>query len=77
MACVDDRGTLTPIAAAILRALGAEGATPAAVARASGLPLYRVRAGLRELADAGFAREGEGGAFTASESGVARLAATP
>lgn len=74
MACVDDRGALTPVAAAILRALG-DGASAAVVAAVAGLPLYRVRAGLRELVDAGMVREGDGGAYAPTERGAERLAA--
>lgn len=74
MACVDDRGALTPVAAAILRALG-EGASAAVVAGSAGLPLYRVRAGLRELLEAGLVRERDEGTYARTERGAERLAA--
>lgn len=52
MACLNSDGSLTVVAAAILDALTKAG-EPEAVAAATGLPLYRVRAGLRELVQAG------------------------
>ncbi len=52
MACVNGDGTLTIVARQMLAALatvdGAEG-----VRVATGLPMYRVRSGLREMVDAG------------------------
>lgn len=74
MACVDDRGALTPVAATILRTLG-EGASAAVVAGAAGLPLYRVRGGLRELLEAGLVQEGDGGMYAPTARGAERLAA--
>jgi len=52
MACLNSDGSLTVVAGAILDALTKAG-EPEAIAAATGLPLYRVRAGLRELAQAG------------------------
>ncbi len=52
MACVNGDGTLTIVARQMLAALatvdGADG-----VRVATGLPMYRVRSGLREMVDAG------------------------
>jgi hypothetical protein len=53
MACLNSDGTLTVVAGAILGSLGSVG-DPGDVAAATGLPLYRVRAGLRELSASGF-----------------------
>ena len=53
MACLNSDGSLTVVASAVLGAL-ASVSEPDAVASAAGLPLYRVRAALRELAEAGF-----------------------
>lgn len=65
MACVSADGTLSPSARAMLGALRTA-ATPEEVAAATGLPLYRVRSGLRELAAAGLAAEASGCFFTAA-----------
>ncbi|HQU25504.1 MAG TPA: hypothetical protein PLS29_00585 [Acidimicrobiales bacterium] len=48
MACLNSDGTLSPSGRALVAAL-ATPSTPEDVARETGLPLYRVRAGLREL----------------------------
>jgi DNA-binding IclR family transcriptional regulator len=52
MACVNSDGTLTVVAAQILAAL-ATADDPADIAMAAGLPMYRVRSGLRDMAQAG------------------------
>ena len=76
MACVNADGTLAPVAAQVMRAVAASGsaATAAAIALATGLPLYRARATLRELVTAGFVVD-EAGAHRLSDTGRARLAA--
>ena len=51
MACIDPDGALSPQARAVLRAL-AEPKELEAVARETGLPLYRIRSSVRELVDA-------------------------
>ena len=52
MACLNADGTLSPSGRALVAALAAP-STPEEVARTTGLALYRVRSGLRELAAAG------------------------
>lgn len=52
MACLNSDGSLTVVAGAILEALETA-SEPADVAHATGFPLYRVRSGLREMAEAG------------------------
>ncbi len=52
MACINPDGTLTKIARAVLTALNPP-KSPYQVSVAAGLPLYRVRATLRETAAAG------------------------
>jgi hypothetical protein len=59
MACLAADGSLTDSGRRMLAAV-AGAATPEAVAAAVGLPLYRVRAGLRELAAAGLVLEQDG-----------------
>lgn len=48
MACINPDGTLTAVARAVLAAAEAPATAPA-IAAAAALPLYRVRASLREL----------------------------
>ncbi len=60
MACVSPDGRLSDSGRRILAALAQE-ATAEGVARATGLPLFRVRGGLRELEAAGLVRAVEGG----------------
>ncbi len=67
MACVSADGTLTASGRAMLEAVRAP-ASPEEVAAATGLPLYRVRGGLRELAAAGLVTE-EAGRFSARVQG--------
>ena len=59
MACVNPDGTLSASAASILRAL-ASAADLDEAARATGLPLFRVKAGVRELSQAKLVEEVEG-----------------
>lgn len=63
MACVSADGTLTASGRAILDAVRRP-ASAEEVAEATGLPLYRVRSGLREMA-AGIVAE-ESGRFSAT-----------
>ncbi len=52
MACVNGDGTLTIVARQMLAALATVDG-PDGVRVATGLPMYRVRSGLREMVDAG------------------------
>jgi DNA-binding IclR family transcriptional regulator len=63
MACVSADGTLTASGRAIFEAVRRP-ASPEQVAEATGLPLYRVRSSLREMAAAGMVTE-ESGLFSA------------
>ena len=54
MACINPDGTLSVVAAQILSHLSTHGPSPIdSLTTATGLPLYRVRATLRETGDAG------------------------
>jgi DNA-binding IclR family transcriptional regulator len=64
MACVSADGTLTASGRAILEAVQRP-ASVQEVAAATGLPLYRIRSALRELAAAGLVTE-ESGRFAAT-----------
>jgi DNA-binding IclR family transcriptional regulator len=65
MPCLNGDGSLTVVAGAILDAM-ATASEPADVAAATGLPLYRVRGGLREMAESGLVEpNGAGYSLTA------------
>ncbi|MGA9673535.1 MAG: hypothetical protein WBQ94_30365 [Terracidiphilus sp.] len=69
MACVGSNGKLTESARKMLAALE-EHATAEEVAARTGLPLYRVRGGLREMSEAGFV-ELKSGAYSPTQRGPA------
>lgn len=55
MACISPDGKPTESGIKMLRALKAGLKSPEEIAKNAGLPLFRVRSGLRELAQAGLA----------------------
>ena len=57
MACISPDGKPTESGAKMLRALKAGLKAPEEVAKDAGLPLFRVRSGLRELTQAGLANQ--------------------
>jgi len=59
MACISLDGKPTESGAKMLRALQAGLGSPEEIARDTGLPLFRVRSGLRELTQAGLANQRE------------------
>lgn len=71
MACISPDGTLTASARKILEALSSA-ATPEEIVHVTGLPLFRVRSGLREMAQAGLIEEKEG-RYVLTESGKQKL----
>ena len=73
MACINSDGTLVGSARNLLKAARTP-STPERLAAATGLSLYRVRGGLRELVQAGLVREASG-LYELTEAGEARLAA--
>ena len=72
MACINSDGTLVASARAILNA-ARQPSTTEQLAAATGLSLYRVRGGLRELTYAGLIGEANG-IYRLTEAGDARLA---
>ncbi len=74
MACINSDGTLVSSARAILNA-ARKPSTADQLARATGLSLYRVRGGLRELTYAGLIGE-ENGIYLLTPEGDARLSAS-
>jgi len=73
MGCVNPDGTMTGVAQRVLRSLE-DGATVQEAAQAASVPIYRVRASLRELEQAGLAYLRDG-AWTLTEEGRSVLAA--
>jgi DNA-binding IclR family transcriptional regulator len=71
MACINPDGTLTPSAHKVLFALRVPG-TQSDVAELTSMPMYRVRVSLRELIEAGFLEEKNGG-YQATEKGIAQI----
>ena len=57
MACISPDGKPTESGARTLRALKSGLGSPEEIAKDSGLPLFRVRSGLRELTQAGLANQ--------------------
>jgi len=55
MACISPDGKPTASGAKMLRALKSKPGSAEEVSQSAGLPLFRVRSGLRELAQAGLA----------------------
>lgn len=77
MPCVNADGTLTEVADRVLRAAASRGGvvSDADVAAAAGVPLYRARASLRELAAAGLVGA-EGTSYRLAPAGEKLLHAT-
>ena len=57
MACISPDGKPTESGTKMLRALNSGLRSPEEIAKEAGLPLFRVRSGLRELAQAGLASQ--------------------
>ena len=78
MGCVNPDGSLTPVALQMLRALAAlpDGGDAESVAHATGRPLYRARASLRELEASGFVTL-DRGAHRLTSAGRAKLGTAP
>jgi predicted Rossmann fold nucleotide-binding protein DprA/Smf involved in DNA uptake len=73
MPCIDDRGQLNVVSRKILNAF-TEPTTLEKAAEQTGLPLYRIRSGVREMAQAGLIEE-KNGAYIATAAGRALLEA--
>lgn len=72
MPCMDSSGQVNELARKILAAL-AEGAPLSEVAKKTDLPLYRIRSGVRELAEAGLV-ETKDETYVVTEAGRAAMA---
>jgi DNA-binding IclR family transcriptional regulator len=72
MPCIDASGELTEKGRAILAALS-EPASMESVAKRTGLPLYQVRAAVREMEEAGMVKQSDAGfVATAARPGGAQ-----
>ena len=69
MACISPDGKPTESGAKMLRALKSGLKSPEEIARDAGLPLFRVRSGLRELTQAGLATQ-KGDKYEISDKGA-------
>jgi DNA-binding IclR family transcriptional regulator len=75
MPCIDGSGQMTEMAGTMLAALE-NGATLTELAQKTGLALYRVRSGVRELTEAGLV-ETQNETCILTETGRAALARVP
>lgn len=57
MACIDDKGNLTPTAKSILTTIQSEAKTIEEIAGEAGQPLFKVRSSLRDMKSMGFVKE--------------------
>ena len=72
MPCVSADGTPTESGLKMLTALKAGSASPEDISTATGMALYRVRSGIRDLVAAGYAAENDG-SYTLTDQGAAEL----
>jgi predicted transcriptional regulator len=72
MPCVSDDGKPTESGLKMLGALKAGNAAPEDIAASTGMALFRVRSGIRDLVAAGYASE-NGGFYALTEQGAAVL----
>jgi predicted transcriptional regulator len=72
MACIGPDGSPTESGRKLLGALESGPGSPDEVAQATGLPLFRVRSGLRELGEGGLVQQ-EGGVYALSPAGARLL----
>jgi DNA-binding IclR family transcriptional regulator len=61
VACISPDGKPTESGTKLLRSLKSGLRSPEEIAKGTGLPLFRVRSGLRELAQAGLAEQKDNG----------------
>ncbi|MEA1965027.1 MAG: hypothetical protein U9O41_07885 [Candidatus Aerophobetes bacterium] len=71
MPCINEDGTLTPSARAVLSAISSP-ITSEEVAKSTGLPLFRIRSSIREMLEAGLVEEKEE-KYVATKLGRAKI----
>jgi predicted transcriptional regulator len=69
MACISPDGKPTESGSKMLRALKKGLKSPEEISNEAGLPLFRVRSGMRELTEAGLAKQ-KGDKYELSEEGA-------
>ena len=69
MACISTDGTLTESGTKMFHVLNSGLVSPEEIAQKTGLPLYRVRGGLRDLIPAGFVIQ-KGDKYQLTEKGA-------
>ena len=72
MPCVSPDGKPTESGVKMLRALNSGIGSPVEIAKSAGLPVFRVRSGLRELSEAGLAKQ-KGDEYELSPKGIELL----
>jgi predicted transcriptional regulator len=72
MACIDPDGFLTITAIFLLRNLAEQSLPPEEIAKRLGEPVFKVRANLREMLEAGLIQE-EGGLYHLTEEGRSKI----
>lgn len=73
MPCINADGSLTVVGELVLGSAHAGDLDPGSAARAAGVPLYRARASLRELAAAGLIAADDGTRYRITPAGEALL----
>lgn len=76
MVCISPDGKPTESGSKMLRALSSGVGTPEEIAQNTGLPLFRVRSGLREFTQAGLANQKDD-RYELSSKGVELVATLP
>lgn len=72
MACISTDGTLTESGTMMFRVLNSGPVSPEEIAQKTGLPMYRVRGGLRDLVPAGYVIQ-KGDKYQLTEKGAALI----
>jgi len=72
MSCISADGTLSESGLKMVRALKNGSRTPEDIAKETGLPLFRVRSGLRDLLQAGAVTQ-DGNSYLLTEKGLALI----
>ena len=76
MACISPDGKPTESGTKMLRALLSGEGSPEEIAQSTGLPLFKVRSGLREMVDAGLVEQQDDG-YRLSQKGAGLLGTLP
>ena len=72
MTCVNEQGQINASAKKVLEAIEVNTLTPQDISKSAGVPLFKVRSGLREMLEVGFVTE-ESGSYKITEKGQIAL----